>query len=172
MRILQSRVHERQPTGRTRRRPKGQRQEEAAIEGFPLYLMILAIFGVVGAALMLQLFSQVQTPRSVGDVVITPTSLVVKDPDGDDRYTTDEATLTIIVTDSANDRVKGATVSLSGNSITDSSGSQVHGTTDSKGMVGFSDLHLEVIGSPQPVVIKVEKAGLGERMLNLPVVKE
>ena len=137
----------------------------------PLYLLILVIIAVVAIALVLNLFNQVQPPTALGDVVTTPANVVVTDPDGDDVWTTDRADLLVVVTDTSGDRVRGATVSLSGNNVQDKDGKPVHGVTGAEGSVQFKDLHLEVVGTPHPLDVKVEKPGLGERTTSVPVVK-
>jgi hypothetical protein len=141
-----------------------------AIEGFPLYLMIIIIITVVGIGIVLGLLSSVEPPKTIKTVSVTPQTLEVEDPDGDDVYTKQDFSVTIRVTDSSGDGVKSAVVTLDGCNVKDG-GSRPYGKTDSDGKLTLSGLSCEVVGDDTGhITVNVEKSGMGKKAVEIVVI--
>lgn len=149
------------------------RDRRAAIEGLPLYLLILVIITAVSIGIVLGLLSLAKPPQTLGAVTVDPQVIAVSDPNGDSIYDASNANITVTVTDGSGNRLSGAVVTLSGNNITDTGGKKPFLTTNSDGQAKFSGLKCSVVGSgTNPILITIEKAGYGKKTLDLPVVQQ
>lgn len=146
------------------------KDKSGAIEGFPLYLMIIIIITVVGIGIVLGLLSQVEPPKTMKTVSISPETVEVKDPDGDDVYTNNDFSVTIRVTDSSGDGIKGAVITLEGCNVKDG-GTRPYGKTDSDGKLTLSGLSCEVVGDDTGhITVTVEKSGMGKKTSEIVVI--
>jgi len=141
-----------------------------AIEGLPLYLIIIIVITVIGLAVVIGMMNAVQPPKTIKEVVVTPENIEAKDPNGDSTYNNTNFALTVKVVDSNNDPVKGALVRLTGCNIKSATG-YTYGTTDSNGEVKFTGLSCEVVGKDTGrIQVEVEKNGLGKKTAIVTVV--
>ena len=124
--------------GKTNCRMKG--DLDAGIEGLPLQLLIMVVVAGLGLTIVMGWMNSISTPKSIGDVFVTPGEIFVHDDDGDGLYTRCGLTITVIVTDQGGDRLDGATVLLEGANIRTSEGDPVRGVTDDSGQVVFVDV--------------------------------
>jgi hypothetical protein len=149
------------------------RSASGAIEGFPLYLVIVIIIAVVSIVIVMGMLNSVSPPKSIKEVLVTsPTAVTVKDGDGNGVFEPEQPfTVKVKVVDNNGDPIKGATVTITGNSVKTSTGGAPIGTTDSNGEVSLTSLTCQVVGSTSPLTIKAEKSGYGEKTTTLPVVK-
>lgn len=145
----------------------------AAIEGFPLYLVIVIIIAVVSVVIVMGMLNSVNPPKTIKEVlVVEPAAVTVKDADGNGIYEPERPfTVKVKVVDNNGDPVKGAIVTIAGNNVKKSTGEAAYGTTDDNGELLFSGLDCEVVGATSPLTIKAEKSGYGEKTTTLPVVK-
>jgi hypothetical protein len=158
--------------GYFRKRGRFAGSRSGAIEGFPLYLIIIIVITVLGLGIVLGLMNTVKPPTTLDKVNITPEVIEVKDPDGDGTYNVTGKTVTVKVIDSNGDPVKGAVVRLTGCNVKDG-GKTAYGTTDGNGEYKFTQLYCEVVGTDTGHIdVEVEKSGLGKktgRMTVIPV---
>lgn len=141
-----------------------------AIEGLPLYLIIIIVITVVGLGIVLAMLNAVQPPNYIDKVIVTPDTIEATDPDGDETYTAAHKGVTVKVVDTNGDPVKGAMVRLTGCNVKEG-GKTAYGKTDSKGEIMFSSLSCEVVGTDTGhIEIEVEKNDMGKKKAVLLVV--
>ncbi len=147
---------------------------EAGIEGLPLQLLIMVVVAGLGLTIVMGWMNSISTPKSIGDVFVTPGEIFVHDDDGDGLYTRYDLTITVIVTDQGGDRLDGATVLLEGANIRTSDGGSVRGVTDDSGQVVFIDVCVEQFGSGlSTVTVTVAKGDYGvDSSYEIPVVPD
>jgi protocatechuate 3,4-dioxygenase beta subunit len=146
------------------------RDRSAAIEGLPLYLIIIVVITVVGLGIILGLMNTIKTPKTIDKVVLSKEVVEVTDTDKDGTYTTTNQAVTVKVVDSNGDPIKGAVVRLTGCNVKENGGT-AYGTTDSNGEVKFTKLSCEVIGSDTGhITVEVEKSGMGKKTATITVI--
>ncbi len=151
---------------------KWRRSREGAIEGLPLYLLIIVIITAVSIGIVFGMLSLAKPPQALGSVSLSPQMVVVSDRDGDGTWTNESVSLTVVVTDSSGNRLPGAVVTLAGNGIKTGSGTNPYATTDSEGKAAFTGLKCSVVGSGAgPITVTIEKAGYGKKVMDIPVVQ-
>lgn len=149
------------------------RMKDGAIEGMPLYLLIIVIITVVSIGIIVGLMSAFKPPATFGDIHVEPNVIVVHLDKTTGIYKNDSIDITVIVSDSQGNRVEGAVVSLEGNNISTQDNRRPYGTTDSNGMKVFKGLKCQVIGTgTYPIKVKIEKSGYPSKTIDIPVVKE
>jgi len=161
-------------TGEDRRKGrKGLRNDrKGAIEGLPLYLLIIIIITAVSIGIVMGLLNMAKPPQALGTVSLSTPLIAVRD-DGSGIYRNDSVSLTVTVTDSSGNRLKDAVVSLSGDNIKKADGTNPYGRTDLNGEAKFTNLKCSVVGSgTNPITVTVEKSGFGKKVLDIPVVAE
>lgn len=148
------------------------RDHEGGIEGLPLQLLIMVVVAGLGLTIIMGWMNSISAPHSVGEVFVSPSEIVVRDPDSDGIYTAEGILMTVTVTDQGGDRLEGATVVLEGANIRSSTGESVRGVTNSLGQVVFSDLMVEQFGSKlTTITVTVAKGDYGiDSSYEIPVV--
>jgi hypothetical protein len=118
--------------------------------------------------------NSISTPKSIGDVFVTPGEILVYDEDSDGLYTRDGLIITVIVTDQGGDRLEGATVVLDGANVMTAEGDPVRGVTDENGEVMFEDVCVEQFGSHlTTITVTVAKGDYGiDSTYEIPVVPD
>jgi hypothetical protein len=148
------------------------KDRNGAIEGLPLYLLIIIIITAVSIGIVMGLLNMVKPPQALGTVSLSTPLISVKD-DGSGISKNDSVSLTVTVTDSSGNRLKDAVVTLSGDNIKKSDGTNPYGRTDANGEARFSGLKCSIVGSgTNPITVTVEKSGFGKKVLDIPVVQE
>ena len=148
------------------------KNRNGAIEGLPLYLLIIIIITAVSIGIVMGLLNMAKPPQALGTVSLSTPLIAVKD-DGSGIYKNDSVSLTVTVTDSSGDRLKDAVVTLSGDNIKRADGTNPYARTDSNGEARFSGLKCSCVGSgTNPITVTVEKGGFGKKVLDIPVVAE
>lgn len=149
------------------------RNGAGAIEGFPLYLVIVIIIAVVSIVIVMGMLNSVNPPKTIKEIlVVEPAAVTVKDADGNGIYEPEKPfSIKVKVVDNNGDPVKGAIITVSGDNVKKSTGEAVYGTTDDNGELLLTGLDCEVVGGTSPLTIKAEKSGYGEKTTTLPVVK-
>ena len=141
----------------------------AAIEGLPLYLLIIIIITAVSIGIVLSLLNMVKPPQTLGDVSLSIPLVEVQD-DGTGTYVNQSFSLDVTVTDGSGNRLSDAVVTLSGNDIKMNGGAAYLTTKDGK--AAFTQLSCSVVGAgTNPIVVTIEKSGYGKKTVELPVVK-
>jgi len=139
------------------------KDDSGAIEGLPLYLIIIIVITVLGLGIVLGMMNMVKPPTTLDKISISPEIIEVKDVDGDGTYNVTGKSVTVKVVDSNGDPVKGAMVRLTGCNVKEG-GATAYGTTDSNGEVKFEDVYCEVLGTDTGHIdVEVEKSGLGKK---------
>jgi|GEM_PF-1754347 len=172
--------YKQRPRGRApaRRRDPGRdargwrKNRRGAIEGLPLYLLIIIIITAVSIGIVMGLLNLAKPPQALGTVSLSTPLVAVRD-DGSGIYKNESVNLTVTVTDSSGNRLKDAVVTLSGNGIKRPDGTNPYARTDGNGEARFSNLKCSVVGSAtNPITVTVEKSGFGKKVLDIPVVAE
>lgn len=147
---------------------------DAGIEGLPLQLLIMVVVAGLGLTIVMGWMGSISTPKSIGDVFVTPGEILVHDEDGDGLYTRDGLTLSVIVTDQDGDRLAGATVLLEGANVRTVSGDPVRGVTNENGQVVFEEVCVEQFGSGlSTITVTVAKGDYGvDSSYEIPVVPD
>jgi hypothetical protein len=142
------------------------------IEGLPLQLLIMVVIAGLGLTVILGWMNSISAPRSIGEIYVTPSEIMVYDRDGDGLYSAEIPLLVVTVTDQKGDRLDGATVLLDGGNVRTTSGAAVRGTTDSTGQVRFTDLRVEQFGSRlTTITVTVAKGDYGiDSSFEIPVI--
>jgi len=149
------------------------RRREAAIEGLPLYLLIIIIITAVSIGIVMSMLNMAKPPQTLGSVNLSTPVVVVRDSNNDSIYDNNSISLTVTVTDSSGNKLSGAVVTLTGNDIKTPSGTNPYATTGSDGKATFTGLKCSVIGTgANPITVTIEKSGYGKKTLDLPVVCE
>lgn len=146
----------------------------AGIEGLPLQLLIMVVVAGLGLTIVMGWMNSISTPKSIGDVFVTPGEILVHDEDGDGLYTRYGLTIIVTVTDQGGDRLEGATVLLEGANVRTESGDPVRGVTDESGQVVFADVCVEQFGSRlTTITVTVAKGDYGvDSTYEIPVVPD
>jgi hypothetical protein len=144
----------------------------AGIEGLPLQLLIMVVVAGLGLTVIVGWMNSIAAPRSIGEVFVSPSQILVYDPDGDGLYENADVAITVVVTDQSGDRLEGATVVLEGANIRNADGSPVRGLTDEHGQVMFSGLLVEQFGRRlTTVTVTVAKGDYGiDASYEIPVI--
>ncbi|HEX7392511.1 MAG TPA: hypothetical protein VF374_06115 [Thermoplasmata archaeon] len=142
------------------------------IEGLPLQLLIMVVVAGLGLTIIMGWMNSIAAPHSIGEILVTPSEVLVYDDDGDGLYTREGLLMTVTVTDEGGERLEGATVLLEGANIKTKDGSVVRGVTDSHGQVVFSDLSVEHFGSKlTTITVTVAKGDYGiDSSYEIPVI--
>ena len=145
---------------------------DAGVEGLPLQLLIMVVIAGLGLTILMGWMSSISSPRSIGEVYVTPGEIVVFDLDGDGLYVRDGLAITIVVTDQGGDRLSGATVLLEGGNIRTGDGELVRGVTDDRGCVVFTNLIVEHFGPAlATITVTVAKGDYGmDSSFEIPVI--
>lgn len=128
------------------------KDRSGGIEGLPLQLMIIILVATMGTAIILGWMSSIDTPKSIGDVVVESS---VESDDGLD--------VVILVIDQDGNPLEGADVILTGLGVTDASGRTAHLQTGSDGKASFDGLRF--VSGTDPfgfITVNVSKSGYGE----------
>ncbi len=148
------------------------RDRNGAIEGLPLYLLIIIIITAVSIGIVMGLLNMAKPPQTLGTVSLSTPLVAVRD-DGSGICINDSVNLTVTVTDSSGNRLRDAVVVLSGDNIKEADGTNPYGRTDQNGQARFSGLKCSVVGAAtNPITVTVEKSGYGKKVLDIPVVQE
>jgi hypothetical protein len=143
---------------------------KGAIEGLPLYLIIIIVITVIGLGIILGMMNTIKPPKTIDKVVLSKEVIIVEDGNTDGIYSASKEALTIKVVDSNGDPIKGAVVTLSGCNVKEN-GTTAFGTTDSNGELKFKALSCEVLGTDTGHInVVVEKSGLGKKTAVITVI--
>jgi hypothetical protein len=134
---------------------------DGGIEGLPLQLMIIILIATLGTAIILGWMGSLEAPKHIGSVNIDSDDIILEKVSGTERYT-DSGYVKIYVTDQNGNGLAGATVVLSGCSVSTSDGKTVHGVTDSRGYVEFNDVRASLRGAKIGFInVDVSMSGYG-----------
>jgi hypothetical protein len=137
------------------------RNRGGGIEGLPLQLMIIILIATLGTAIILGWMGSLETPKSIGSVDIDSGDIVLEKTSGTERYT-NSGYVRIYVTDQNGNGLAGATVVLSGCSVSTFDGRTVHGVTDSQGYIEFNNVHASLRGAKIGFInVDVSMSGYG-----------
>lgn len=137
------------------------KNRDGGIEGLPLQLMIMVLVATLGTAVIIGWMGSLEMPPSIGSVNAESGDIVLDMASGSEHYT-ESGHVRIYVTDQNGDGLAGATVVLSGCGVSVSGGGTVHGVTDNKGYIEFSNLHVSLHGSKIGfITVDVSKSGYG-----------
>jgi hypothetical protein len=117
------------------------------VEGLPLQLLIMVVVAGLGLTIIMGWMNSISAPKSIGEIFVNPSEIIVHDDDNDGIYTAELLLMTVTVTDQGGNRLEGATVLLEGGNVRTSSGEPVRGVTDSRGQVAFADIRVEQFGT-------------------------
>ena len=146
-----------------------QRDTRAAIEGLPLYLLIIIIITAVSIGIVMGMLNMAKPPQTIGGVDLSIPLVEVRD-DGTGHFVNESFNLNVTVTDGSGNKLSGVVVTLGGNSIK-MNGAAAYLTTKD-GVASFTKLSCSVVGSgTNPIVVTIEKSGFGKKTIELPVVK-
>ena len=127
----------------------------------PLQLMIVILVATLGTAIILGWMGSLESPPHIGSVNIDSGDIVLDLTSGSERYT-DSGYVRIFVTDQNGDGLSGATVVLSGCSVSTSAGNTAHAVTDAFGYAEFVDIHASLRGSKIGFIsVDVSRSGYG-----------
>lgn len=139
------------------------KDRSAAIEGLPLYLIIIIVITVIGLGIVLGMMNTVRPPSTIDKITITPEVIEAKYDTQETIFIADGKTVTIRVLDSNDDPVKGAVVRLTGCNVKEGA-STAYKTTDSNGKAEFTDINCELVdNNTGHIDVEVEKSGLGKK---------
>jgi len=145
------------------------RNTRAAIEGLPLYLLIIIIITAVSIGIVMGMLNMVKPPQTIGNVSISPEAIEVRD-DGTGTYVNSSFSLNVTVTDGSGNRLSGAVVTLGGNNVKMDGGAAYLTTKDGK--ASFTKLSCSLVGAgTNPIIVTIEKSGYGKKTVDLIVVK-
>ncbi len=152
-------------------RKKLSSDDRGALEGLPLYLIILVVIAAIAIVIIIAWLNSISTPKAFGIISSDPNQITLNDNDGDGFSSTESGKLTIIVRDSDNNRVQGATVTLSGCDVRFSGGGTAWAETNENGEAVFITLHLEVEeGTTDSLTVSVQKSGYPDDGIDVPVI--
>jgi hypothetical protein len=135
----------------------------AAIEGLPLYLIIIIVITVIGLGIVLSMMNTVRPPATIDKITISPEVIEAKYDAQETIYIAEGKTVTIRVLDSNSDPVKGAVVRLTGCGVKEGT-STAYLTTGSDGKAEFTDINCELVdNNTGHIEVEVEKSGLGKK---------
>jgi len=148
------------------------RDGSGGIEGLPLQLLIMVVVAGLGLTVIMGWMNSIAAPHSIGEIIVSPSEILVYDGDGDGIYTRDGIVMTVTVTDERGDRLEGATVLLEGANIRTLGGGPVRGVTDSHGQALFKDLIVEHFGTRLTTIsVTVAKGDYGvDSSYEIPVI--
>lgn len=138
------------------------RNASGGIEGLPLQLLIMVVIAGLGLTILMGWMNSISAPHSIGEVLVSPSEILVYDEDGDGIYTREGVMITVTVTDEKGNRLEGATILLEGANVRTAAGGPVRGVTDSRGQVLFTDLTVEHFGARlTTITVTVAKGDYG-----------
>jgi len=141
-----------------------------AIEGLPLYLIIIIVITVLGLGIILGMMNTIKPPKKIEKIVLSTETIAVKDDNKDGTYEVKNQALTVKVVDNNGDPIKGAVVRLTGCNVSEG-GTTAYGTTDSNGELKFKALSCQVIGTDTGhITVAVEKSGMGKLEATITVI--
>lgn len=142
------------------------------IEGLPLQLLIMVVVAGLGLTIIIGWMNSIAAPHSIGEILVSPSEILVYDEDGDGIYSRNGIMMTVTVTDEKGERLEGATVLLEGANVRTLSGGPVRGVTDSHGQVLFTDLMVEHFGARlTTITVTVAKGDYGiDSSYEIPVI--
>lgn len=148
------------------------KDEEGGIEGLPLQLLIMVVVAGLGLTIIMGWMNSIAAPHSIGEVLVSPSEILVYDEDGDGIYSRGGIMMTVTVTDERGKRLEGATVLLEGANVRTLAGGPVRGVTDSHGQVLFTDLVVEHFGARlTTITVTVAKGDYGvDASYEIPVI--
>jgi hypothetical protein len=145
--------------------------EKGALEGLPLYLIILVVITAIAIVIIMAWLGSIENPKVFKDPTADPQSINLIDDNADGYSSTETGTLTITVRDTSDDRISGATVTLSGCDVRFAEGGTATMQTNKSGEAAFTGLHMEVQeGSTSSITVKVQKSGYPDKQTTVPVV--
>ncbi len=148
--------------GEDRRVRRLAEDRSGGIEGLPLQLLIMVVVAGLGLTIIMGWMNSIAAPHSIGEVLVSPSEILVYDEDGDGIYTRAGILMTVTVTDEKGNRLEGATVLLEGANVRTATGGPVRGVTDSQGQVLFTDLRVEHFGARlTTITVTVAKGDYG-----------
>ena len=137
------------------------KNREGGIEGLPLQLMIIILVATLGTAVIIGWMGSLETPQRIGSVDLESDDIILDMTSGSERYT-NSGHIKIYVTDQNGNGLGGATVVLSGCSVTTADGRTVHGTTDADGYAEFDNIRASLRGAKIGfITVEVSKSGYG-----------
>jgi len=152
------------------RRISFKHDRKGAIEGLPLYLIIIVVITVIGLGIILGMMNTIKPPKTIDKIVLSKEVLEVKDVNKNGTYSTSGQALTVKVVDSNGDPIRGAVVTFSGCNVKEA-GKTAYGTTDSNGELKLTALSCEVLGTDTGHInVVVEKSGMGKKTAIITVV--
>ncbi len=129
----------------------GSRETLGGIEGLPLQLMIIIIVATMGTAILVGWMGDIEAPKSIGDVTLTPEAVRA---DGNVIES-----IVITVTDGEGEALEGAAVFLTNMGVSEN-GERPFKLTDSSGTVTFTNLTIKPNGGKYGFIqVNVEKSG-------------
>lgn len=142
------------------------------IEGLPLQLLIMVVVAGLGLTIIMGWMNSISAPHSIGEILVSPSEILVYDDDGDGVYSRAGIIMTVTVTDETGDRLEGATVLLEGANVRTADGEPARGVTDSHGQVLFTDLIVEHFGARlTTITVTVAKGDYGiDSSYEIPVI--
>ncbi len=148
------------------------RDRSGGIEGLPLQLLIMVVVAGLGLTIIMGWMNSIAAPHSIGEILVSPSEILVYDDDRDGIYTRTGIIMTVTVTDETGDRLEGATVLLEGANVRTAGGAPVRGITDSQGQVLFTDLIVEHFGARlTTITVTVAKGDYGvDSSYEIPVI--
>ena len=145
--------------------------ERGALEGLPLYLIILVVITAIAIVIIIAWLSSIESPKVFAQPTADPQSIILTDDDGDGWSSTENQSLTITVRDTSGNRIKGATVTLTGCDISYSSGGTATTQTNEDGKASFNGLHIEVKeNSASSITVTIQKSGYPKKDTTIPVI--
>lgn len=139
---------------------------KGALEGLPLYLVILVLITGVATTIMMGWLSQPEN-KTIGDVLVTPDKIILT---GSGPYSNNHITLKVYVKDNDGNPVKGAVVTVKGMGIESSKGTTPSATTDNDGIAQFKGLEIKNALNDGELSVSIQKAGYGKKLVTVPVV--
>ena len=146
---------------------------KGAIEGLPLYLLIIIIIAAVSIGIVMGLLNMAKPPQTLGTVGLSTPLVAVQDLNGDGISENGSFSLTVTVCDGTGNRLAGAVVSLNGDDVKKADGTNPYAITDPSGQARFTGLSCAIVGSgTNPITVTIEKSGYGHKTLDIPVVQQ
>ena len=137
----------------------------AALEGLPLYLLIMVIIAAVGISVVMGWMNMIGGPKAIDDVMSQPDEILITGAGGSSEYSNTSIEITIVVYDQDGNPLAGAMVVLDGEGLTilDADNTAPTAVTDANGKVMFTDLNItktmDSIGIAGYVGVDVTKSG-------------
>ncbi len=151
----------------TKRLNRLKKNRKGGIEGLPMELMIIVVVATIGTGILVGWMGDIEAPQTIGDVSCSVDQISMNS----DTVTNQKFDIT--VTDTSGNGIQGATVVLTGCSITSKTGGTVSMTTDKDGKASFSNLTLTKTAHGLGYVnVQVSSPDYGEyNTVKIPVVR-